>query len=170
MGLWMMAIQNFRSAAKVIDCLDLIDYNKKAVMAELRSEVGWEYYGGKHHESVFTKFYQCHILPIKFGIDKRRAHLSALIRNGELTKDQALEQLNEPIYDESALLTDRNYVLNKLGFIEEEWEDIMNAAPVPHWAYGTGIPNYFKWRNRIAKLLGRPIVEVPAWVAQTLSV
>ena len=56
------------------------------------NEYGWKYYGGKHYESVFTKFYQAYILPNKFGIDKRRVHLSSLIRNNEISRAEALEE------------------------------------------------------------------------------
>jgi hypothetical protein len=51
---------------------------------------------GKHHESLFTKFYQGYILPTKFGVDKRRAHLSDRIRNGEMTRDEALTVIETP--------------------------------------------------------------------------
>ena len=70
-------IRAFKLGATFHKPLDLINYKKDQAMETLKSEYGWEYYGGKHYESVFTKFYQAHYLPTKFGIDKRRAHLSS---------------------------------------------------------------------------------------------
>jgi hypothetical protein len=69
---------------------------KKAIIEEL----GWRDYGGKHYESVFTRFYQGYILAKKFNIDKRKAHLSNLIFSGQITKQEALEELALPAYPE----------------------------------------------------------------------
>ena len=74
--------------------LNLINYSKMHAMHELEKEFDWKYYGGKHYESVFTKFYQAYILPEKFGVDKRKVHLSCLIRNNEMTREEALEEMN----------------------------------------------------------------------------
>src|SRR5690606_37998474 len=64
-------------------------YDKQKIKAIISKEIGWIDYGGKHHESIFTKFYQNYILPTKFKIDKRKAHLSNLICSGQMTMDAA---------------------------------------------------------------------------------
>ncbi|MBK8773971.1 MAG: N-acetyl sugar amidotransferase, partial [Chitinophagaceae bacterium] len=51
-------------------------YIKDDVKLLLQKELNWKDYGGKHYESIWTRFYQGYILPVKFGIDKRKAHLS----------------------------------------------------------------------------------------------
>ena len=101
-------------------------------MEELKEEFDWEYYGGKHHESVFTKFYQCHILPRKFNIDKRKVHLSALIRSGEITREAAMVELSQPLYDKAELARDFEFVCKKLDFSISELEAILDAQPVRH--------------------------------------
>ena len=98
----------------------------------LSFELGWQYYGGKHYESIFTKFYQAHILPEKFGVDKRRAHLSSLIRNNEMSRDEALLELEKPPYDPKELEHDKKLVLEKLGFSETEFEEIMKLPARSH--------------------------------------
>ena len=80
-------------------------YNTTESRAVLTREVGWEYYGRKHAESCFTKFFQGYYLPKKFGYNKRRAHL-CLIVSREITREQALEQLQEPLYDPNELQLD----------------------------------------------------------------
>jgi hypothetical protein len=115
--------------------LNAVNYRKTEAMAVMERELGWRYYGGKHYESVFTKFYQAYILPTKFNIDKRKPHLSALIRNGELTRSQALEELARPLYPAEELSRDKEYVLKKLGFSESEFEQIMAESPVSHNAF-----------------------------------
>ena len=84
---------------------------------------------------IFTKFYQCYILPTKFGVDKRRVHLSALIRNGEIDRGAALAGLQAPLYDPAELRRDKDFVLKKLGFDEPEFDKIMRTPPVPHDQY-----------------------------------
>ena len=101
----------------------------------LEDELGWRYYGGKHYESVFTKFYQAYVLPNKFHIDKRRAHLSNLICSGQMTKDAALIELSKDIYPKEELNRDKEYIIKKLGFTNEEFEDIMKAPIKSHLDY-----------------------------------
>ncbi len=57
--------------------LNYVDYHKKEAIKILERELGWRYYGGKHFESIYTRFYQGYILPKKFGYDKRKSHLSS---------------------------------------------------------------------------------------------
>ena len=69
----------FVKRLKTIHILNYMKYVKKEAREIIEKELGWKYYGGKHYESICTPFLQAYILPKKFGIDKRRAHLSALI-------------------------------------------------------------------------------------------
>lgn len=127
------------SKLEFVEILDTANFRKNAAMATLVQSTGWRYYGGKHYESTFTKFYQAHILPLKFGIDKRKAHLSALVRNQEMTRDEAIAELKKPLYDPDELRRDKTYVLKKLGFSDDEFDRIMAERPVAHDAYGTDL-------------------------------
>ncbi|HAW80173.1 MAG TPA: N-acetyl sugar amidotransferase, partial [Balneola sp.] len=48
---------------KVVSILNYVEYNKDEVMGLISNELDWVYYGGKHYESVYTRFYQGYILP-----------------------------------------------------------------------------------------------------------
>ena len=136
------------------DPLDLMSYSKAHAKQVLINELGWRDYGGKHYESVFTRFYQGYVLPKKFGIDKRRAHLSNLILTGEITRDQALAELQQPPYDEDLQAEDRAYVAKKLQFTDDEFDRILSAAPVPHEIYGSNEAarqNMMKWVTLLSK-------------------
>jgi N-acetyl sugar amidotransferase len=133
---WRLA-QLMGRGVEIIQMLNLVSYRRDAAAAALSQEFGWREYGGKHHESVFTRFYQDAILPTKFGVDKRRVHLSDRIRNGELTRDHALEQLSLPSYEADQLRTESEYVRKKLGFTEAEWQTIMAAPPRSHAEFAT---------------------------------
>lgn len=118
-----------------VDILNYIDFNKAEAMKILEQELGWRYYGGKHYESIYTRFYQGYILPTKFGYDKRRSHLSSLICSGETTREAALKELDKPTYQPSMQEEDREYVVKKLGLADDEFEAILNAPKKTFWDY-----------------------------------
>jgi N-acetyl sugar amidotransferase len=111
---------------KTIDILNYMDYSKKDAMTVLEKELGWKYYGGKHYESIYTRFYQGYILPKKFGYDKRRMHLSSLICSGEITRSEAMSELKNEPYPSHLQNEDYQYVIKKLGLTDMEFERIMN--------------------------------------------
>ncbi|MCX8040108.1 MAG: N-acetyl sugar amidotransferase [Planctomycetota bacterium] len=125
--LWRLAWNRWR--LRVHEPLDWIAYRKAAAKQRLISEIGWGDYGGKHHESIYTRWYQGCYLPRKFGFDKRRAHCSSLICSGELTRAEALRQLAEPPYDPELQAADTRYVARKLGLSEAQMQEIWRAPP-----------------------------------------
>lgn len=79
--------------------LDYINYNRKEAIKTLRDRFGYTPYGEKHCESIFTRWYQNFYLYQKFGIDKRKAHLSSEINSGQITRSEAKAILAEqPVY------------------------------------------------------------------------
>lgn len=141
-----------------IELLNYVDYNKKEAAKLLHNKFGWEDYGGKHYESIFTKFYQAYILPTKFGIDKRKAHLSTLICSGQVTRAEALKELEKPLYEKDELERDKRYVLKKLGLSEKEFEDLMKLPIKKHQEFKTDDWIYAllrKLKNFYLTLLGK---------------
>lgn len=111
-----------------IKLLNLIPYTKKDAIKTLSEKYDWVYYGGKHFESRFTKFFQSHYLPVKYGYDKRLAHLSSLIVGGEMSREDAMKEFNNPnFYPIETMEDDRDYILKKLDITLSEWEKIMSA-------------------------------------------
>lgn len=140
MSVWKLAYYQYLRGIRSVSLLNYIPYSKTRALQELAQNVGWQYYGGKHYESTFTKFYQAHILPEKFHVDKRRCHLSNLILNGEISRAAALEEIAKPLYEPKQLAADREYVLKKLGFSAEEFAGYLHARGVPHSHYGSDEP------------------------------
>ena len=123
---------------KFLSPLNLIDYNKDEALNLLEKKYGYKKYPFKHFENIFTRVYQGYILPEKFGIDKRRLHLSSLIINGEISKSQGEELLRLPIYpDETLLKKDINFVKEKLDLNDADWEEIIRADRSEHDNYKT---------------------------------
>lgn len=133
------------SGVEFVNYLNWVPYVKDEVKSILQEKLGWRDYGGKHYESIWTRFYQGYILPVKFGIDKRKAHYATLICSGQMTKAEALEKLKEPIYDPQLLKTDKEFVLKKLGLTEAEFEAIMKTPVRSHWDFETegSVFNYY---------------------------
>ncbi|GFK94186.1 7-cyano-7-deazaguanine synthase [Fundidesulfovibrio magnetotacticus] len=111
---------------KVSPLLNYFDYDKKKAGELLAREVGWEDYGGHHHESLYTKFFQSYLLPFKFGIDKRKLSFSARIRSGTMVRAEALRILREEPYPLNMDIVE--YTMEKLGLSMADFEAIM-AAP-----------------------------------------
>jgi hypothetical protein len=120
---------------KRLAILNYVDFDKAAAMEVIRRELHWKYYGGKHYESIYTRFYQSFILKEKFGFDKRRSHLSCLVNDRKLTRPQALAELREPAIDPAQLREDRAFVIKKLGLSEAEFDAIMAAERKTFWDY-----------------------------------
>ncbi|MBP6695534.1 MAG: N-acetyl sugar amidotransferase [Saprospiraceae bacterium] len=117
----------FVKRVKQIRLLYYIPYDEKAILNMLTNEVGWQDYGGKHHESKYTGFFQSYILTRKFNIDKRKLHYSALIRSGQKSRAEALEAVHKDPYTGGQETMD--YCLKKLGFTPAAFEQIMNNKP-----------------------------------------
>lgn len=114
-----------------------IDYNRDRAIAELKEFCDFNYYEAKHLENQLTKFIQLYWFKEKWGVDKRRSHLSSLIVSGQITRDEAIKELEKPMYDEIEIQKDIDAVLFKLGMAKEEFEKIMNSPAKQHIDYPT---------------------------------
>lgn len=124
---------------EVVKPLNLMDYNKTGAMKLLMEKFSWQYYGGKHYESRFTKFFQSYYLPVKFGYDKRRAHLSSILMNGEITRDEALQSMEELPYNPETIHSDIEFVAKKLGITHAELETLIALPNAKHTDYHSNI-------------------------------
>lgn len=132
---------------KTVLPLNYMPYNKTDALAELVEKVGYKPYQRKHGESVFTRFFQNHYLPVRFGYDKRKPHLASLVLSGQMTRAEALAALAEPLYDSDELAVDIQYFCKKLRITEAEFNNLMRA-PL------RDATEFKNWNNlhRIAKL------------------
>jgi hypothetical protein len=117
---------------KILKPLNFINYKKFEAINELESRYGWRYYGAKHWESRFTKFFQGYYLPKRFGYDKRKAHLSSLIVSGEITRNEAMEEMKNIIYPPDKVDADINFISKKLKISRVDLENFINSPMVPN--------------------------------------
>ena len=122
---------------KELRLLNYIDYNRDRAFHELSDFCGFEYYGRKHLENILTAFIQLYWLPRKFKTDKRTSHLSSMIVSGQMTREQALKELEEPLYDEKMMDGYISIIKGRLGFSDADFDRIMNAPAHQHTDYKT---------------------------------
>lgn len=137
-----------------VPILNYLDYNKGEAVEIIKDKIGWRAYEYKHYESNYTKFYQAYVLPEKFNFDKRKAHFSSLIVSGQMTREKAIEELKKDIYPFEQKREDRNYVINKFGITEEEFDKIMNDKPKKYQDYPSYENSwYFKYAKKLYRLV-----------------
>jgi N-acetyl sugar amidotransferase len=121
-----------RSRIEIVRLLDQMIYDVEDAKGQIVQKLNWRAYEGKHFESIFTRFYQGHILPTKFGVDKRKAHLSNLICSGQLSKEEAIDQFGIENYPAELKAQDMVFVLKKLGLTQSEFDILMESPPRRH--------------------------------------
>ncbi len=119
---------------KLYHPLNLMPYDKDEAMNFLESK-GWRRYPKKHGESIFTRLFQDYILPVKFGIDKRRIHLTSLIHAKSISRENALKILKEPTYDPIEIRREIEFFCKKLEITIEDFDRYMAEKPSDHKMY-----------------------------------
>ncbi len=138
---------------KVIRPLNSMPYIKNDAMKLLIERFGWQPYPQKHFESRFTQFYESYWLPKKFGYDVRKVQFSSLIVTKQMTREEALEKLKLPPYDEATIAHDFEYVATKLGLTVTELQACMDAPNKTYRDYASQDTIYSAGR-RAMRMLG----------------
>jgi N-acetyl sugar amidotransferase len=149
-GLWGEIYYKFFKQIKTLYPLNLVDYNKDEAREFLKNEFGWTDYGGKHHESKITAFWQSYAMPTKYNMDYRRATYSSQIVSGQITREEALEKLKELPYNPESIPADKEYIAKKFGIPLSELESYLALPPKTYKDF----PNQKKliqWFYRIYK-------------------
>ena len=145
----------FLKKIKWVTFLDYFDYKKEDALKLLESKYDFKPYGYKHYESIFTRFYQAYILPKKFGVDKRKLHLSNLIITNQLDRDKALNILKQSPYPSEDLeKADLTYFLKKMDWTNQDLEDYIKRKRVEHSDYKSELPmwNFLKGVHNMLKI------------------
>lgn len=133
----------FNQTNKVLP-LNFIDYNLKRALRELSDFCDYNYYGGKHHESILTRFLQCYYLPVKYNFDKRKSHFSSMIVSGQMTREEALEELSKDPYMNDELKDfDFNFIAGYLDMTRKEFDDLLSLPAKDHQDYPVSVINNF---------------------------
>jgi hypothetical protein len=137
---WKWLVYKYLHGIERVAFPNFLGYNKEEALAILERDHGFKKYPYKHYENVFTRFYQGHILPMKFGIDKRKSHLSSLVLSGQMSRAAALRDLeHSPYPSENDMRVDRAFFLKKMGWDEQKLEKYLSRPEISHSEYGTDL-------------------------------
>jgi len=128
-GLWKEIYYKFFKQIKFIYPLNYIDYNKDQAKEFLKKEFDWQDYGGKHHESRITGFWQSYVMPVKYNMDYRRATLSSQIVSGQITREKALKFLENLSFNPEKIDSEKDYIAKKFGLTRQELDNYLNLPP-----------------------------------------
>jgi N-acetyl sugar amidotransferase len=150
---WKIIYSGFFKGVKDIRPYYYLGHSKEDAKSFLENKFGWRYYGGHHHENIYTKFVMSYWLPEKFGIDKRIINLSAQVLTGLITREEGIQQLSQPALTEEQKTEIKYYVLKKLDLSDSEFDDIMKSRNMLYRDY----PNYEKLLFFILKFF-KPLI------------
>jgi N-acetyl sugar amidotransferase len=126
--------------------LDYLNYEKKTALEILENKFSYKPYPYKHYESIFTRFYQGYILPQKFGIDKRKMHLSTLVLTNQLERLEASKMISESPYPSKEQLDqDINYFLKKMNWSLNDLNSYISNPRVEHNIYPSELNTWKKY-------------------------
>ena len=134
-----------------------LKYNKEEARAFLEKEYDWKYYGGHHLENRMTAFLHGIYAPVKFGMDFRNNTLSALVRLGKMTREDALIVYRKPPIVERDLI---EYFLKRLDLSHNEYDKVMNEIPKSWTEYPTYKKRFEFFRPLFAMLAKANLVPM----------
>lgn len=134
--------------------LNFINYNRDRALKELAEFCDFEYYGSKHLENLLTKFIQCYWFYHKFGVDKRRSHLSSMIVSDQINRSDALIELKKPMYDEEEMQQEISHICQMFEISPIEFTQIMDNTPRQHTDYPTiNFDRVFSIPRKVKKIM-----------------
>jgi len=134
---------------KLVRFLNYYDYSKQNAKIYLENNFGWRFPGGHHYESIYTRWYQGFLSPVKFGMDRRLISISAQVRSGHISREEAINIIKKPHYSEEQIKQDTEYILKKLDISGKEFDAIMKAPIHTFRNY----PSYYPFLKKIRPLL-----------------
>jgi N-acetyl sugar amidotransferase len=137
---------------KVFKPLNYLPYIKKYAMAEMEKLYGWKPYPQKHFESRFTRFFEGYWLPTRFGYDMRRNQFSSLILTEQMTRDEALIELEKPPYEPETINQEFNYIATKLGISVDELNGYLEMPKKFYWDYRNR-RSTFEWGEKVLRMI-----------------
>lgn len=117
----------FAKGMRTVRPLNFMEYDKREAEKYLQETVGYRSYARKHGESIFTKLFQNYYLPTKFGYDKRKLHYSSMILSGQMSREEAVVKLAEPLYAADELENDIDYFCKKMRVNRQQFDELMQA-------------------------------------------
>lgn len=147
LSIYKYLLLSFVKGIRLFYPFNYFDYDKQSAQKTLKELYGWAYYGEHHHENIFTKWAIGYWMYQKFNIDKRKITYSAQVLSGMISRDQALDIVSNSPYSPQEALKDTEYVLKKLSFSSQEFDQIWKSPNKTFMDY----PSYYSVIKKFAK-------------------
>lgn len=154
--LWHKIWLPYVKGIKVLRPLNSVPYIKEEAKQLLMDRFGWQPYPQKHFESRFTKFYESYWLPKRFGYDVRRVQYSSLIVTGQMSREEAIEKLKQPSFDEATNDHEIEFVASKLDISLDELNSYL-VLPKKNYKDYKSQRQIYDIGSRIMRALGMEI-------------
>ena len=133
---------------KTVQPLNLIPITRQRMIDTLAEEYGYVAYGQKHFEDEITKFIEGYWNPKRYGQDIRIAWNSSLVMTGQMTREEALRQMEQPPISEEEGRQMFKDIAKKLQISEEELQSYFEQGSRGlkyrnnTWAFKLGVKLY----------------------------
>lgn len=132
LGLKEMFYYTVRRGIKTIPFLYYVDYVRKDVDVFLKENLKWEDPGAHYFDDLYQAL-MTNVHRVKFGINRRIYNYSALVRSGQMSRDEALAKSQAAYVIEDPKIID--LCIKRLGLTKEEFDKILDQEPKYFWDY-----------------------------------
>lgn len=107
---------------KTVPLLYYVDYVRPEAEKIIKEELDWIYPGAHYYDDLYQSL-MTYVMRVKFNIDRRKYNYSALVRSGQMSKEEALKQVSKIYSIEDPKVID--LCIKRLGITKEEFEEYM---------------------------------------------
>jgi hypothetical protein len=99
-----------------------VNYVRREAEAIIREELEWQDPGAHYFDDLYQSLVW-HVYRLKFGIDKRRFNYSALVRSGQMSREEALARVDDVYVIEDPKVI--GLCIKRLGLTREQLDAFM---------------------------------------------
>lgn len=121
---------------KSISPMYFINYIRLDSELILKNELSWVNPGAHYFDDLWQSLLY-YVYRVKFNVDKRKFNYSALIRSGQMTREEALERIqNVYVIEDPKIIS---LCIKRLGISRQDLEEFLSYPPKTFREY----PNYY---------------------------
>jgi len=134
---------------RTVPILYYVNYVRPEAEKIIVKELGWVNTGAHYFDDLYQSL-MFYVHRVKFNIDRRKYNYSALIRSGQMTRDEALKLVaSKYVIEDDKVI---QLCIKRLGLSQEEFDEIMALEPKTFRDYPTSY-NFLKTFRIPIKLL-----------------
>jgi len=119
-----MAYYSILKGIKTVPLLYYTNYVRKDVDVLLEKELDWTNPGAHYFDDLYQSV-MSYLNRVKFGIERRLFNYSALVRSGQMSREEALERVKTTYVIEDPKII--SLCIKRLGLTQEEFDQLVSA-------------------------------------------